>query len=674
MTAGQDGPVLGAYRLLERIGKGGMGEVYRAQHLKLGREAAVKVLPANLAAEADFLKRFQREAASAASLEHPNILPVWDYGEQGGAPYLVMPFVRAGTLKDRLERGPVDRAEALNYLGQMAAALDYAHERGIIHRDVKPANMLLDGRGRLYLADFGIAKALEGAEGLTRTGVGVGTPEYMAPEQAQGRADARSDLYALGVILYQLLTGRVPYTGNSTVEVLMKHLQEPLPVLPLRGVNPALPPRIEGVIQKALAKNPNDRYQSGAALVEAASEALASAQPAVAAAGPTVVGAPDPARTVVAGTSPPGWQAPPTNTPAPPGWQTPPASMTPPPVGGTPPPGWPQPGPQTGQTAPAASWGQPAGATPPPPAWQGAAPRYTPPPPPAGGAATGSPLRKPWLIAVVVGVIALLLLCGGGGVFALTRPDTNATATAHARATETSRQVAAATGTSQAVAAATGTAGAVATMTASAPTATPVPPTATTVPPTATAAPPTPTAVPPTPTTAPVVATKPPATTAAKPAPNDTVPAGWKVYYGTTVPFVMAYPPDWTVDESDAAKGQISFESQEGIIVEISTTGKADPAANVDTLRDQYAKSLTTVCEQAAIDFTRYSEFSGVTFASLATKCAYKGKTYMYYIGAGLNNAVEWDFALLCDYDQFDTYAEKYYNPMLRTLNIYKNP
>ncbi|HET8628195.1 MAG TPA: serine/threonine-protein kinase [Thermomicrobiales bacterium] len=673
MTAGQDGQVLGAYRLLERIGKGGMGEVYRAQHLKLGREAAVKVLPANLAAEADFLKRFQREAASAASLEHPNILPVWDYGEQGGAPYLVMPFVRGGTLKDRLERGPLDRAEALNYLGQMAAALDYAHERGIIHRDVKPANMLLDGRGRLYLADFGIAKALEGSEGLTRTGVGVGTPEYMAPEQAQGRADARSDLYALGVILYQLLTGRVPYTGNSTVEVLMKHLQEPLPMLPLRGVNPALPPRIEGVIQKALAKNPNDRYQSGAALVEAATEALASGQPAVAAAGPTVVGAPDPARTVVAGTPPPGRQAPPTNTPAPPpGWQTPAASMTPPPAGATPAPGWPQPGPQPTQAGPAPAWGPTAGAT--PPSWQGAAPQYAPPPPPPPSGAAGGGMRKPWLIPVVVGVIALLLLCGGGGVFALTRPDTSATATANARSTETGRQVAAATGTAQAVAAATGTAGAVATMTASAPTATPVPPTATTVPPTATAAPPTATSAPPTAAAAAPTATKPPVTTAAKPQPNGAVPAGWKVYYGTTVPFVMAYPPGWTVDESDAAKGQISFESQDGIIVEISTEGKANPSANVDVLRDQYAKGLTQVCEQSATDFTRYSEFSGVTFASLATKCVYKGQTYMYYIGAGLNNAVEWDFALLCAYNQFDNNADQYYNPMLRTLNIYKNP
>src|SRR3954468_21569633 len=155
--------VLGSYRLLERIGKGGMGEVYRAQHVRLGSERAVKVLPANLAAEADFLKRFEREAASAAKLDHPNILPVYEYGEQGGTPYLVMPYVKGGTLKDRMGRGGLSHAELLRYVGQMAEALDYAHEQGIIHRDVKPANMLLDERGRLYLSDFGIAKALEGA-------------------------------------------------------------------------------------------------------------------------------------------------------------------------------------------------------------------------------------------------------------------------------------------------------------------------------------------------------------------------------------------------------------------------------------------------------------------------------------------------------------------------------
>ena len=281
--------IVGSYRLEEQVGKGGMGEVYRARHTRLDTERAVKLLPPALAADPDFLKRFEREAASAARLEHPNILTVYEYGEAAGVPYLVMPYVRGGTLKERLARGNLPVGELLNLLGQAAEALDYAHEQGIVHRDVKPANLLLDGRGRLLLADFGIAKALEGAEGLTRTGVGVGTPEYMAPEQAQGRADARSDLYALGTILYQLLTGRVPYTGNSTIEVLMKHLQDPLPLLPLRSVAPAVPPRVEAVVTKALAKNPNDRYASGKALVEDLREAFASTPAGADAA--TVVGA-----------------------------------------------------------------------------------------------------------------------------------------------------------------------------------------------------------------------------------------------------------------------------------------------------------------------------------------------------------------------------------------------
>ena len=147
----------------------------------------------------------------------------------------------------------------MRYLSQLADALDYAHERGIIHRDVKPANMLLDERGRLYLADFGIARALQRARRLTRTHAIVGTPEYMAPEQAQGRADARSDLYALGIVLYQMLTGEVPFTGDSGVEVLFKHLQETLPLLPLRSVRPALPPPVGHVLLRALAKGPDER-------------------------------------------------------------------------------------------------------------------------------------------------------------------------------------------------------------------------------------------------------------------------------------------------------------------------------------------------------------------------------------------------------------------------------
>ncbi|HET8628196.1 MAG TPA: serine/threonine-protein kinase [Thermomicrobiales bacterium] len=463
--------ILGSYRLVERIGKGGMGEVYRAQHLKLGREAAIKILPVNLAGEEDFLKRFEREAASAGSLDHPNILAVWEYGEQQGAPYLVMPYVRSGTLKERLKRGPLSAQEIAGYLTQMADALDYAHERGIVHRDVKPANMLLDDRGRLFLSDFGIAKALEGAEGLTKTGIGVGTPEYMAPEQAQGIVDARSDLYALGIILYQMLTGQVPYRGNSTVEVLMKHMQDPLPLLPLRSVSPPLPPGMEQVLQKALAKNPNDRFQTGHALTEAFREALVGAgtpatYPATATAYTHATG-----QAVAPGATPPpgwspgatagGWTPPPTVAPA--------GGLTPPPAGGG-----------------AADWSA-AGAT---AGWSSTATPYPPAATPAA-APPASAGRRPLLLGGIGALILLLLLAGAGGLYAVTRPNTQATATAGAAATGTVQMAALATGTAQANAAVAATAGAIATATASAPTATPVPPTATSAPPTATTAPPT---------------------------------------------------------------------------------------------------------------------------------------------------------------------------------------
>lgn len=271
------GKMLGGYRLLERIGRGGMGDVYRAQHLRLGREAAIKVLHAHLASDPDFLRRFEREAASVARLEHPSILPVWEYGEQEGSPYLVTPLLRGGNLADRLRREGLTPDEIGSYLREMASALDYAHQQGLIHRDVKPANMLLGNQpGRLLLADFGIAKVFGAGESLTRTGVGLGTAEYMAPEQFQGQADRRSDLYALGVVLYQMLTGHVPFSGTTPYEIITKHLQAALP--PVRQFNPTVPPALEAVVARALARNPDERYQSGAALAAAFGEALVTPQ------------------------------------------------------------------------------------------------------------------------------------------------------------------------------------------------------------------------------------------------------------------------------------------------------------------------------------------------------------------------------------------------------------
>jgi serine/threonine protein kinase len=330
MAAPQE-QVLGAYRLQERIGKGGMGEVYRATHIQLGREAAVKVLPANLATDEDFLRRFKREASSAAALAHPNILQVYDYGEQDGTPYLVMPYVRGGTLKDRFAGGKAPASQLAKYLTEVADALDYAHRKGIIHRDVKPANILIDEDDRAYLADFGIAKALEGNDNLTQAGVGVGTPEYMAPEQAQGRADPRSDLYALGIMVYQMLTGQVPFSGNTTVEVLMKHLQEPVPLSPLRG---AVAQQFGPILQRALAKDPNLRYQSGREMMADVNQAMALSGFAS-----TIVTTP----TVISAVPPPGSNpsvaAPVAQTPPPVSYTPPPGGYTPPPGGYTPPPG-----------------------------------------------------------------------------------------------------------------------------------------------------------------------------------------------------------------------------------------------------------------------------------------------------------------------------------------------
>jgi hypothetical protein len=261
------GAVLGSYELVELIARGGMGEVYRARHRRLSdRMVALKVMPAALAADPTFLQRFEREANNIAALSHQHILPLWEYGDQNGLPYIVMPLITGGSLRDRMRGRRMPSNELLGYLRPIADALDYAHSRGIVHRDIKPANILLDERGQLYVADFGIAKATEaGVEALTRTGVGVGTPEYMAPEQTQGVADPRSDIYALGIIAYEALTGRVPFTGQTPVDVAIKHATVPLP--PPNPDGGIASPTLDAVVRKALAKAPDDRYASAGAFV-----------------------------------------------------------------------------------------------------------------------------------------------------------------------------------------------------------------------------------------------------------------------------------------------------------------------------------------------------------------------------------------------------------------------
>ncbi len=262
------GTVLGTCTLQKLVGQGGMGAVYLAQQTRPRRQVAVKVLlpsttlkPQHLAA---FLERFRRETDAAASLEHPNIMPVYEYGERDGLAYLVMPFVSGGTLRDVMEReGALALHKVVNYLEQLAAALDFAHTRGVIHRDIKPANILLTPEGRLLLTDFGLVKVV--SEGqlarvrLTGAGAPVGTPDYMSPEQVMGgEVDGRADQYSLGIILYQMVTGTTPFQGETPMQIAAQqlHMQPSSP----RMFRSDLPVAAEQVMLKAMAKRPGDRY------------------------------------------------------------------------------------------------------------------------------------------------------------------------------------------------------------------------------------------------------------------------------------------------------------------------------------------------------------------------------------------------------------------------------
>jgi Tol biopolymer transport system component/predicted Ser/Thr protein kinase len=262
------GKTLGAYRILEQIGVGGMATVYKAYQPSMDRDVAVKILPHYLSQDAEFAKRFQREARAIAKLEHAHILPVYDYGEADDTTYIAMRYVQAGTLKERIARGPLCLDEINRLVGQIGSALDHAHRLGVIHRDVKPSNVLIDDQGNTYLTDFGLARMMESSQQLTASGVGVGTPAYMSPEQGQGvKVDHRSDIYSLGVILYEMITGHVPFEAETPMGVVLKHITEALP-LP-RKVTPTVPEGVEKVILKALAKDPAHRFQTAGEMVEA---------------------------------------------------------------------------------------------------------------------------------------------------------------------------------------------------------------------------------------------------------------------------------------------------------------------------------------------------------------------------------------------------------------------
>jgi len=321
------GTTLGKVLITGLIGQGGMATVYRGVQADVERTVAVKVLPPHPGQNDGFVNRFRLEAKTIARLQHPHILPLYDYGDQDGILYLVMPYVNGGSLAGRIAAGPMPLSGVLDYTRQIAGALDYAHRQGVVHRDLKPENILLDREGHALLADFGIVKLIEGsapAGTLTVTGGLIGTPAYMSPEQAQGLpVDRRSDLYSLAVVVFEMLTGQQPYKADTAMQVVMQQINAPVPSL--RAVSPNVAPALDAVLQKALSKDPAARYPTASELAPALAGAAAD-QP------PLEVAEPSPLATIAL--TNPGQSTPqPTPTPTAPASPTP--SPTNPPVGNT---------------------------------------------------------------------------------------------------------------------------------------------------------------------------------------------------------------------------------------------------------------------------------------------------------------------------------------------------
>jgi formylglycine-generating enzyme required for sulfatase activity/predicted Ser/Thr protein kinase len=273
------GQTLDRYVIEEELGRGGMAIVYRAYQPQVDREVAVKVLPRPLMHEPGFLSRFEQEAKAIASLTHPHIVPIYDYGEDEGWAYIVMAYLEGGTLADCLDEQkgkPLPIEQVAFIITQIALALDYAHRNGIIHRDVKPSNIIFDRDNNAYLSDFGLAKVAEGITNLTGSRI-VGTPAYMAPEQSdpEKKVSHACDLYALGVVAYEALVGRVPYEGSTPVKQLVAHLTQPVPSA--RDSNPNLPEQVDAALARALAKDPADRFLSAREMAMALQAAVAPA-------------------------------------------------------------------------------------------------------------------------------------------------------------------------------------------------------------------------------------------------------------------------------------------------------------------------------------------------------------------------------------------------------------
>ncbi|MDQ3729589.1 MAG: protein kinase, partial [Actinomycetota bacterium] len=260
------------YKLIQRIGSGGMADVWSADDSMLGRQVALKFLHERFGADEQFVERFRREAQAAAGLQHPNVVSVYDRGEYDGRYWIAMEYVQGAALKELIERG-LSPAESVEIVRQILAGVRFAHERGIVHRDLKPHNVLVDAEGRARVTDFGIARA--GASEITQTGSVLGTATYLSPEQAQGlETTASADIYSVGVILYEALTGQVPFDAETAVAIALKQVSE-LPVPP-RRINPEIPPALDAVVLKALQKDPADRFQNASEFLRALDEAEAN--------------------------------------------------------------------------------------------------------------------------------------------------------------------------------------------------------------------------------------------------------------------------------------------------------------------------------------------------------------------------------------------------------------
>jgi predicted Ser/Thr protein kinase len=254
----QPGQEIGTYRVVQKIGEGGFGAVYTAEDTAIGRQVVLKVLTTDVAGNQEMLQRFQREVEMIARLEHPYILPVYEFGQVEGDPYIAMRYMRGGSLYDALRKGSLSWEQLLGVLEQTAEALDFAHERDVIHRDLKPANVLLDESGNAYLADFGLAKTMEGSRDLTATGGILGTPAYMSPEQVRGdKLDHRSDIYSFAIMVYESFAGENPFQVSTPMDYILKHMSEP--PRPITSLVPELPPQVDTVFGQALAKEPEKR-------------------------------------------------------------------------------------------------------------------------------------------------------------------------------------------------------------------------------------------------------------------------------------------------------------------------------------------------------------------------------------------------------------------------------